>query len=400
PDTSFLARLPADVAWTFQTIDKNGMVLNMAQTWHQLRPGEIRNDCGGCHSHSQKPTLFSDTLAAKPDYKVWDLTTDKTPLFTTRANDASKGKWDADNRTGLRHAKGVQDVEYYRDVKPILERSCVACHSLKHEKPAAGLVLDDESAYGGKGWVTWSGFTWLPSYVPRTYAKLALYSPPFQSRRSPLIWKIYGQRLDGFQNDDIDSPPFDFNTEQDIINWGHHSQRSKWDYDHKGSVMPPPAAITGTAKGPDGKPVKVAPLSDEDKLTLVRWIDLGSPIDLRDPKSPERQGWLLDEGRPTLTLAAPTPGGQTTPLTQILLGMHDYGSGLDLSTLSVTADFEIDGVKPGENLARKLEALPGNRWQLKLQQPIAALSKGRLTVSVKDRQGNINKIDRAFSIVK
>ena len=34
------------------------MVLNMAQTWHQLRPGEIRNDCGGCHAHSQKPTDF------------------------------------------------------------------------------------------------------------------------------------------------------------------------------------------------------------------------------------------------------------------------------------------------------------------------------------------------------
>ena len=61
PDTSFLARIPADVAFTFQTLDRDGMVLNMAQTWHQLRPGEIRNDCGGCHAHSQKPTLFRDT---------------------------------------------------------------------------------------------------------------------------------------------------------------------------------------------------------------------------------------------------------------------------------------------------------------------------------------------------
>ncbi len=58
PDTSFLAKIPADVAFTFQTLDKDGMVLNMAQTWHQLRPGEIRHDCGGCHAHSQKPTDF------------------------------------------------------------------------------------------------------------------------------------------------------------------------------------------------------------------------------------------------------------------------------------------------------------------------------------------------------
>src|SRR5262249_51853282 len=29
PDTSFLAKIPADVAFTFQTLDKRGMVLNM-----------------------------------------------------------------------------------------------------------------------------------------------------------------------------------------------------------------------------------------------------------------------------------------------------------------------------------------------------------------------------------
>src|SRR5262249_4817751 len=67
PDTSFLAKVPADGAWTFQTLDKNGMVLNMAQTWHQVRPGEGRNDCGGCHAHSQKPTPFEKTAAAKAD---------------------------------------------------------------------------------------------------------------------------------------------------------------------------------------------------------------------------------------------------------------------------------------------------------------------------------------------
>src|SRR5262249_18713081 len=65
PDTSFLAKIPADQPFTFQLIDKNGMNLTMAQTWHQLRPGEIRYDCGGCHAHSQKPTQFADTYAAR-----------------------------------------------------------------------------------------------------------------------------------------------------------------------------------------------------------------------------------------------------------------------------------------------------------------------------------------------
>ena len=131
PDTSFLARIPADVAFTFQTLDKYGMVLNMAQTWHQLRPGEIRTDCGGCHAHSQKPTLFRDTAAARPDYQIFDLT-DSTPLLTTGPNDQSRKQWDRDGEAGLRYQSGVKNVEYYRDVKPILDRSCVACHSQKN----------------------------------------------------------------------------------------------------------------------------------------------------------------------------------------------------------------------------------------------------------------------------
>lgn len=74
PDTSFLAKIPADVAFTFQTLDKDGLVLNMAQTWHQVRPGEVRNDCGGCHAHSQTPTPFESTAAAQPGYAIADLT--------------------------------------------------------------------------------------------------------------------------------------------------------------------------------------------------------------------------------------------------------------------------------------------------------------------------------------
>src|SRR5206468_5985742 len=83
PDTSFLAKIPADVPFTFQTLDKDGRVLNMAQTWHQVRPGEIRNDCGGCHAHSQKPTPFKDTAAARPDYVIFDAVS-HTPLLTTK----------------------------------------------------------------------------------------------------------------------------------------------------------------------------------------------------------------------------------------------------------------------------------------------------------------------------
>src|SRR5262249_15914407 len=151
------------------------MVLNMAQTWHQLRPGEVRNDCGGCHAHSQKPTLFQDTAAARPDYAVFDLTK-STPLLTDRTNDQSGKKWDHDDQTGLRCEPRAKDVEYFRSVKPILDHSCVACHTQKTAHPAPDLVLDDDKTVD------------LPNAddVPGTYYRLTMdYGGRFG--RKPLI---------------------------------------------------------------------------------------------------------------------------------------------------------------------------------------------------------------------
>ena len=165
--------------------------------------------------------------------------------------------------------------------------------------------------------------------------------------------------------------------------------------------MPPPEAVAGTYKGPDGKPIKVEPLTDEDRRTLVRWVDLGCPVDADfDPERPNDvgQGVLRDEGRPTLTLAEPRRGSTPAPLSRILVGMHDYYTGLDMETFSVTADFAIDGVEPGRNLASKFRSLPDQRWELKLTEPITALPRGRIIVSVKDRQGNTTRIERTFSV--
>ena len=47
------------------------------------------------------------------------------------------------NETGLRYANakpqaaGAVNVEYHRDIKPILQRSCIACHTCqgRHDPP-------------------------------------------------------------------------------------------------------------------------------------------------------------------------------------------------------------------------------------------------------------------------
>jgi Hydrazine synthase alpha subunit middle domain len=378
-DTSFLAKIPADVAFTFQTIDKDGMVLNMAQTWHQLRPGEVRNNCGGCHAHSQQPTEFKDTAAARPDYQVFDLTR-HTPLLTTKKDDQSGKKWNAPDQTGLRFDKTVKDVEYHRDVKPIFQRSCAACHSGDLEKPAGKLVLNDDRMVQGPRWdlgntgpvpATWN--TLAGNYLGVTH-----YVHGFQSRRSLLIWKVFGKRLDGLPEKPVP---------------GHEAEHKKVlaEGDFTGSAMPPPEAVQSG---------KVKPLSDEDRRTLVRWIDLGCPVDLSfDAKEPGKRGdgWLFDDQRPTLTLTYPAAGANAE-LSRILVGMHDYGTGLDMDSFQVAADFALDRVDAGQNLAPKFKEKSPGVWELTLSKPLTQLPKSKLTVSVKDRQGNLTRIERTFAV--
>jgi hypothetical protein len=416
PDTSFLAKIPADTAFTFQTLDRDGLVLNMAQTWHQLRPGEIRHDCGGCHAHSQKPTDFAATAAARADYKLWDLT-ESTPLVVDKKRDESKRRWDTDDATGLvTESSPIVNVEYHRHVRPILERSCVACHTKKWDEPAGNFVLDaddeservenqgefpgtymrlaldDRAKYGHKpvGYDSWG------------YPQASRYVRMFQSRRSLLAWKIFGKRLDGFSNDDHPSE-----SKPGAGDSLHHGEpvdvsrfASRMDIDFVGSQMPPAEAIEGTFVGPDGQKVQVPPLSDDDRRTLVRWIDLGCPIDLDyDPQDPAKRGygWMCDDNRPIVSVTLPR-AGENENLTRIVVGVFDYYSGLDPNSFVVWADFDIDGVAAGENLAPRMKESSEGVWQLDLAKPITSLARGTLTVTTRDRQGNTTKLARTFSV--
>jgi hypothetical protein len=155
--------------------------------------------------------------------------------------------------------------------------------------------------------------------------------------------------------------------------------------------MPPPKAVESG---------KVAPLSDEDRLTLVRWIDLGCPIDLTNLDGKTEApvpGWLVDDQRPTLTVTYPQRG-KNARLDQILIGMHDVSSGLDMESFTVTLDTPVDGVAAGANLAAKFAKQTDGVWVWKLPKPVTAIDKAVLTVQVKDRQGSQTEIVRTFSV--
>ncbi|MCI0683584.1 MAG: hypothetical protein L0Y71_15880 [Gemmataceae bacterium] len=419
PDTSFLARIPADTAFTFQTIDRRGMVLNSAQTWHQLRPGEMRANCGGCHAHSQQPTPFEKTRAGQPDYPVWDLV-NTTPLVVSKARDESRKQWDVKDETGLRYltphlAKGGPggvgpfNIEYFRDVQPILKRSCVMCHTAKDGKAPAGkldldadheqvnvdnlgkfpgtyvrLALDERAKFGHKpaGWDSWGSM------------QASRYIRKFQARRSLLVWKIYGERLDGFSNDDH---PSETKPGSGVLAFKGQEvdvkkMRHRFDVDYDGKPMPPYAA-------------KAKPLSDEDKRTMVRWIDLGCPIDLDSasakasakPQAAGGYGWFLDDNRPTLALTL-LAAGRNAEVSRLLVGMDDYGTGIDAKSFSVVADFNVDGVRPGHNLAERFRPTTQGVWEYRLQTPLTKLERGKLTVSVADGQGNVTRVERTISV--
>jgi hypothetical protein len=90
--------------------------------------------------------------------------------------------------------------------------------------------------------------------------------------------------------------------------------------------------------------------------------------------------------------------GVNPPLSRILIGMHDCGTGLDQQSFRVTADFALDGMPAGENLARLFKPRTPGVWELALTKPLTPLPRGQLKVSVKDRQGNLTSIERTFSV--
>jgi len=372
PDTSFLARIVADTPFTFQTLDRNGMVLNMAQTWHQVRPGEMRADCGGCHAHSQLPLAFESTAAAQAAYSTFDLSK-VTPLLTR----------DAQGQPALRVENVPQlSVEFLRDIRPILQSRCVSCHqgaaaagnldladtSISNNLPGdyRRLAADGDALYGYPPVI--SNGIWRQTNASR-------YIRKFQSRRSLLIWKLFGQRLDGWSNTDhpTESVPGNAST----LPAGANANEA--DLDYTGSIMPP---------------APVTPLTADERLLFVRWIDLGAPIDTGNPA----YGYLLDDLKPTLTVSLPRAGVNLSVITQLRFAFADAHSGIDLASLSVSADFAVNGRAPGAELADLSQAAGDGIYEIALATPLALVSNWHLRVSIQDQQGNITRVNQAFSV--
>ncbi len=365
PDTSWLAKIPADTPTFIQTIDDKGMTLTSELAWRALKSGEKRADCGGCHAHSIAPLDLATTEAGKgqpivnitgvnstdPEVKdgVWDLTLNKIPLL---------------NDTGVTFKPGYSyGVEFNRDIVPILNNRCVSCHQAGQS--GSMFILNNDP---------WSVIAQTGDFGTNA-VQVSRYIRMPQARQSLLVWAAWGERLDGRTNgartDDIDFP-------------GH-------------------PAIPG--------------ITDEEKRTIARWVDLGSPIDF--PVT-DGVGYTDDYQQPVVNIYTPHLGGNT--VTELKVGFNDAKSGIDWNTLSVKY-FEIDpgfvSQMPDPATIVDIDAALATLKQFiaSVEQPIAinvtqdvsakniltknlALGSGEyvLTVSVNDMTGNTGIAYRRFKI--
>jgi len=207
------------------------------------------------------------------------------------------------------------------------------------------------------------------------------YVRKFQSRRSLLMWKLYGERLDGWSNADhpTESVPGDPNTLPE------GAEINEADLDFTGTIMPP--ADSG-----------VEVLTEHEKITVARWIDLGCPINTGEGTDHEDFGWFLDDIRPTLTVSSPRPGLPIGQLSSIRFGLTDNYTGIDRPTLSITADITIEGRAPGMELADLAQDAGGGVYNIPLSQPVNDATLAHLYFEVADLQRNITRVERTFSI--
>lgn len=316
PDTSFLAKIPADTPFTFAMLDSQKRNLAVSMTWHQVRSGEVRVDCGGCHAHSQAPTDFWQTAAGQPGFEPYDAT-------------------------------GQPAVTEWADVAPLLARMSGTIHGLDFgglsDEERYTCLADDEDGDCISSWL--STGKW------RQTNQSALVRS-FQSRRSRIAWEAFGERLDGWTDDD-------FPSNNDTIG----------DFDFESGHLE-------------------HDLTPGEVETIARWIDTGAA---------KGADFSTDTLKPTINLLAP---GDV-----IRFGLADAHSGIDLESLSVTATREVQGRPAGSELADLAEAVADAVWEVAVVGSACPAPGGCLdpvepygaTVAVRDGAGNSYSVTRGSS---
>jgi hypothetical protein len=338
PDTSFRARVPADVPLVIQGIDCEGRTLNTSQTPFSLRPGE-RLVCTGCHQRSA-PGLEFDGVAAA-------LESTTATLLGGGSVQLLAGEEDGQVVTRAIDGWGLA-FEFERDVLPILEQRCTPCH--ESAAPEAGLALDIAGVDAGSTWWTLAADT-TQTYVPAELRapsrddagplrkpQLSKYVRFMSARGSLLYWKTIDARTDG-RTDGQFGADASFGFED--VDFGP---------EHPTDVTPEEAGV------------------------ISRWIDAGAAA---------TEPVLQDTTPPTLTAAALGQGAER----RLAIGTVDVGSGIDPTSL------ELCLVEPGGGCTI-VPAPPANEaGTVEVVTPDVAEER-EIRISVRDHAGNETSLVR------
>lgn len=348
PDSSWLAKIPADTPFFIQTLDTNGMTIVSELTWRTVKPSEKAVDCGGCHAHSVPALDFASTQAGSSapvtnvanmsnsdpmiQNGLWDLTQGNTPLLAD---------------VGVLQNSGYSyGVEYRRDIVPILNSQCISCHTSGGSGSA--LILDGSGSAGD----AYAELTRNPGNVYVTPQRSKYIRIP-QARQSLLVWVAWGARLDGRTNGDR----------------------------------------TGDVDYPAAHPALT--LTDLQKRTIARWVDLGAPVDFPTLNNAEFAGFRYtdDYQLPVINTYLPRRGANNS--NSAIIGFADAISGIDWGSLAVTY-YPADG----SDIERTI-TVPGGPANNVMSFNLPTLVSGKdyiLKVSIRDLAGNQNIETVRFSI--
>ena len=141
-DGSVAFEAPVRTPVYFQLLDAKGRMVQTMRSWTLLQPGETAS-CIGCHESANLAPDFRASV--RPDAR--------------RVSEAAAGSRSLPKVSG--NAKGFS---FLREVQPILERRCVACHSPVKNPKIPDLTragVDDRSSLR----------RWTKSYLALTHAK-------------------------------------------------------------------------------------------------------------------------------------------------------------------------------------------------------------------------------------
>ena len=134
-DGSCSFRVPARTPVFFQYVNGDGLVLQTMRSWTTLVPGESAS-CVGCHERPQQAAFPRATIASRrppQELKPYVEGAAEHPYLAKLKSEgplASLDNWMGVNRPKRMDPTDCGDgFSFAREIQPILDRSCVACHS-------------------------------------------------------------------------------------------------------------------------------------------------------------------------------------------------------------------------------------------------------------------------------